>query len=45
MVEEAASASEAIVRQAHLLSETISRYRLSAALETREPERRRAANT
>ncbi len=31
MVEEASSASEAIVRQAHLLSEMISRYRLSAA--------------
>jgi methyl-accepting chemotaxis protein len=45
MVEEASSASEAIVRQANLLSQMISRYRLAAAGEEtahREPEKRRA---
>ena len=39
MVEEATSASEAIVHQARLLSETISRYRLA---QPREREQRRA---
>jgi methyl-accepting chemotaxis protein len=45
MVEEAASASQSIVRQAHLLSQMISRYRLGAEVaETRErqQEKRRA---
>ena len=43
MVEEAGSASEAIVRQAHLLTQMISRYRLGAgALETQQKQKRRA---